>query len=170
MKTVRTILVTFGMTTLLYGAFALFCVSIDAAFTNRSIYSMFRNTGFPFLVVGIACLLSVLIISFALSSFRDEVKNRKTTKSEEDLFLEEETVPEEEYEQKWSPELKRKSRDALAFEREDEPAPAEPQDDTPSLDESLFKQPGAVSARRCVFCGTEYPSSDSVCPKCGRRA
>ena len=79
MKTIRTVLATFGMTTLLYGAFALFCVSIDPAFTARSIYQLFRDTGFPFLVVGIACLLSVLIISFAIAAFRDDSKARRGT-------------------------------------------------------------------------------------------
>ncbi len=178
MKTIRTILATFGMTTLLYGAFALFCVSIDPAFTARSIYQLFRDTGFPFLVVGIACLLSVLIISFAVAAFRDEPKNRRAAAVDEEQFLEEETVPVEEYERQWTPELKKKSRDALSYEQsddapdlfaEDDAADEASDDDAPALDETLFRQP-QQQMRRCVFCGTAYPETDAVCPKCGRRA
>ena len=35
MKTVRTVLITFGLTTLLYGAIALLTVAIDPAFAGR---------------------------------------------------------------------------------------------------------------------------------------
>lgn len=179
MKTIRTVLATLGMTTLLYGAFALFCVSIDPAFTARSIYQLFRDTGFPFLVVGIACLLSVLIISFAIAAFRDDSKARRSTAAvDEEQFLEEETVPVEEYERQWTPELKKKSRDALSYEdsddtpdlfAEDETADEPADEEPPTLDASLFRQPNQPM-RRCVFCGTAYPETDAVCPKCGRRA
>ena len=174
MKTIRTILITFGLTTLLYGGFALFCVSIDPPFASRSIFQMFRDTGFPVLVIGIACLLAVLLISFAVSAFRDNPKKGAAADDDEDRFLEEETVSVEEYEQEWTPKLKRKSRPAAVAEEDPEESPAgdgESEDDTPALDESLFRQTAAAqSTRRCVFCGTAYSSSEPVCPKCGRRA
>ena len=173
MKTIRTILITFGLTTLLYGGFALFCVSIDPPFASRSIFQMFRDTGFPVLVIGIACLLAVLLISFAVSAFRDNPKKGAAPAEDEDRFLEEETVSVEEYEQEWTPKLKRKARQSSAVGKEDADSSApdedEPVDDTPALDESLFRQTSAQT-QRCVFCGTSYPSSDPVCPKCGRRA
>ena len=173
MKTIRTILITFGLTTLLYGGFALFCVSIDPPFASRSIFQMFRDTGFPVLVIGIACLLAVLLISFAVSAFRDNPKKGAAYEEDEDRFLEEETVSVEEYEQEWTPKLKRKPRPVSAEEDRPEEMAAdgdEPEDDTPALDESLFRQATAPQTQRCVFCGTTYPSSDPVCPKCGRRA
>ncbi len=170
MKTIRTILITFGLTTLLYGGFALFCVSIDPPFASRSIFQMFRDTGFPVLVIGIACLLAVLLISFAVSAFRDNPKKGSAAEAE-DAFLEEETVSVEEYEQEWTPKLKRKARQAPVSEPDaEESSVPEAEDDTPALDESLFRQTAAAPTQRCIFCGTAYPSSDSVCPKCGRRS
>ncbi len=175
MKTIRTILITFGLTTLLYGGFALFCVSIDPPFASRSIFQMFRDTGFPVLVIGIACLLAVLLISFAVTAFRDNPKKGSAAADEEESFLEEETVSVEEYEQKWTPKLKHKARQASVSAQNVEEAPVPDgddasDDDTPALDESLFRQTAAASTQRCVFCGTTYPSSDPVCPKCGRRS
>ena len=51
MKTIRTILATFGVTTALYGLFALIAMRVNPAFVGRSIYQLFRDTGCPFLVV-----------------------------------------------------------------------------------------------------------------------
>ena len=172
MKTLRTVLATFGMTTLIYGAFALFTVTIDPAFAGRSIYRMFRDTGFPALVIGIACLLSAAVILFAAAAFRDDPKSRRAAApaEDEDRFIEEETVPVETYEEEWTPAVKKKSRAALKLEK-DEPAPdLFADDDEPKLDETMFRKPKAEKLRHCLFCGTAYPTSQSVCPKCGKRA
>ena len=126
MKTIRTILATFGVTSLLYGLFALIAMRLNPAFTGRSIYQLFRDTGFVALVIGIGCVLSFVIMTIAIVSFRDEDARRKHDTAEEDLFddfLEEETVPEEradEADESWSPEIKRKQRKAL---RHTEPEP-----------------------------------------------
>ena len=171
MKTLRTVLATFGMTTLVYGAFALFTVTIDPAFAGRSIYRMFRDTGFPALVVGIACLLSAAVIIFATAAFRDDAKARRAAADEDDeQFIEEETVPVDTYEEQWTPAVKKKSRAALKLEK-DEPAPdLFADDDEPKLDETMFRKPKAEKTRQCLFCGTAFPVSQSVCPKCGKRA
>ena len=126
MKTIRTILATFGVTSLLYGLFALIAMRLNPAFTGRSIYQLFRDTGFVALVIGIGCVLSFVIMTIAIVSFRDEGTRKKHETAEDDLFddfLEEETVPEEraeEADESWSPEIKRKQRRAL---RHTEPEP-----------------------------------------------
>ena len=128
MKTIRTILATFGVTSLLYGLFALIAMRLNPAFTGRSIYQLFRDTGFVALVIGIGCVLSFVIMTIAIVSFRDEDARKKHENAEEDLFddfLEEETVPEEradEADESWSPEIKRKQRKALRH-AEPEPEP-----------------------------------------------
>ena len=128
MKTIRTILATFGVTSLLYGLFALIAMRLNPAFTGRSIYQLFRDTGFVALVIGIGCVLSFVIMTIAIVSFRDEGTQKKHETAEEDLFddfLEEETVPEEraeEADESWSPEIKRKQRRAL-HHTEEEPTP-----------------------------------------------
>ena len=128
MKTIRTILATFGVTSLLYGLFALIAMRLNPAFTGRSIYQLFRDTGFVALVIGIGCVLSFVIMTIAIVSFRDEGTQKKHETAEEDLFddfLEEETVPEEraeEADESWSPEIKRKQRRALKH-AEEEPTP-----------------------------------------------
>ena len=53
MKTIRTILATFGVTSALYGLFALIMMRMNPAFTGRTIYQLFRETGFVALVIGI---------------------------------------------------------------------------------------------------------------------
>lgn len=119
MKTIRTILATFGVTTLLYGLFALLAMRLDFTFTGRSIYQLFRETGFAALVLGIGCILSFVIMTIAIVAFRDDGSRKKRDLMEEDsdeAFLEEETVPEEradEADETWSPEMKRKQRKAL---------------------------------------------------------
>ncbi len=130
MKTIRTILATFGVTSLLYGLFALIAMRLNPAFTGRSIYQLFRDTGFVALVIGIGCVLSFVIMTIAIVSFRDEGTRKKHETAEDDLFddfLEEETVPEEradEADESWSPEIKRKQRKALRHaEPEPEPEP-----------------------------------------------
>ena len=176
MKTFRTILATLGVTTLAYGIFALLTVRIDPAFAGRSIFQMFRDTGVPALILGIACLLSVTIIAIAVTAFRDEPHGRRTAAEDDDLFLENETVPVDTYEEEWSPELKKKGRAALSLEEDEEPETPDlfADDDEPEpearLDETLFAKPKVESMRRCVFCGTSFPHSESVCPKCGKRA
>lgn len=172
MKTIRTVLITFGMTSLLYGGFALFCVSIDPPFASRSIYQMFRDTGFPILVIGIACFLAVLVISYALYAFRETTKSKGSSLPPEDKFLDEETVSVEEYERNWTPKLRNKHGAGHyqnpEAETENDIA-EEDSDDVPVLDDSLFSPPaGSVQTQRCIFCGTSFPVSDPVCPKCGR--
>ena len=129
MKTIRTILATFGATTLLYGLFALMMTRLNPAFTGRTIFQLFRETGFVTLVIGIGCVLSAVIMTVAIISFRDEGSRKKQkhviVDEEDDLddFLEEETVPEEraaEADETWSNEIKRKQRRALRHADEDE--------------------------------------------------
>ena len=128
MKTIRTIFATFGVTSALYGLFALIAVRLNPAFTGRSIYQMFRDTGFVALVIGIGCILSFVIMTVAIVSFREEGARRKhdfTDDESEEEFLEEETVPEdraEEADESWSPEIKRKQRRALRH-TDEEPTP-----------------------------------------------
>jgi hypothetical protein len=136
MKTIRTIIATFGVTSLLYGAFALIAMHGNWAFTGRSIYQLFRDTGFIMLVIGIGCVLSFVIMTVALVSFRDEGTRRKHDilyDDPEEEFLEEETVPEEraeEADESWSPEIKRKQRRALRH-TDEEPTPDLFGDDDP---------------------------------------
>ena len=105
MKTIRTILATFGVTTLVYGIFAMLSVRLDLTFTGRSIYQMFRSTGFAGLVLGIGCLLSVIILSIALAAFKDEEKlfRDEDEDDEEDFY----SVAEEAEESSvWTEEIK----------------------------------------------------------------
>ena len=138
MKTIRTILATFGVTSLLYGLFALIAMRLNPAFTGRSIYQLFRDTGFVALVIGIGCVLSFVIMTVAIVSFRDEDTRKKHEITEEDLFddfLDEETVPEEraeEADESWSPEIKRKQRKALKH-TEPEPDLFAEDDDEPTF-------------------------------------
>lgn len=125
MKTIRTILATFGVTTALYGLFALIMLRLNPAFTGRTIYQLFRETGFVALVIGIGCVLAFVIMTIAIVSFRDDGarKKRESLIDDEDTFLEEETVPEEraaEADESWSPEIKRKQRRALRQTEEQE--------------------------------------------------
>ncbi len=127
MKTIRTILATFGVTSVLYGLFALIAMRLNPAFTGRSIYQLFRDTGFVALVIGIGCVLSFVIMTIAIVSFRDDTHKKRDLNEEDDFadFLEEETVPEEraeEADESWSPEIKRKQRKALRQTNE-EPTP-----------------------------------------------
>lgn len=162
MKTIRTMLATFGMTTLLYGGFALLCVTVDPAFAGRSIYQMFRDTGFPAVVIGIACLLSVIIISFAVAAFRDEPRSRRSAEQDDEEFLENETVAVEDYDaDEWTPAMKKKSRAALAYEQD-----ADEDED----DDSAYARPRKQKMRHCLFCGAAFPAGSAVCPKCGKRA
>ena len=142
MKTIRTILATFGVTTLLYGLFALLAMRLDLAFTGRSIYQLFRETGFAALVLGIGCVLSFIIMTVAIVAFRDDGSRKKRDFLEDDseeAFLEDETVPAEradEADETWSPEMKRKQRKAL------QDAVDEPVEDTPDLfDDSDDEEP-----------------------------
>lgn len=136
MKTIRTILATFGVTSLLYGAFALIAMHSNWAFTGRSIFQLFRDTGFIMLVIGIGCVLSFVIMTVAIVSFKDEGTRKKHDilyDDPEEEFLEEETVPEEraeEADESWSPEIKRKQRRALRH-TDEEPTPDLFGDDDP---------------------------------------
>ena len=127
MKTIRTILATFGITTMLYGVIALIAMRLNPAFTGRTIYQLFRDTGFVALVIGIGCILSFVIMTIAVVSFRDENTHKKHDFAEADEFgdfLEEETVPAErayEADESWSPEVKRKQRRALYQAQEPTP-------------------------------------------------
>ena len=183
MKTFRTVLATFGITTLLYGGFALLTVGIDPAYAGRSVYQMFRATGFPALVIGVACLLSALIIIFTGAAIRDGEKPKKVSAEDEDFFLENETVPVEEYEEQWvsSEEKGKATKPAAKAEEpddempdlfaEDDPDEESDADSSPQLDESFFASSRSPeSMRYCIFCGTSYPTSAAVCPKCGKRS
>lgn len=126
MKTIRTILATFGVTSLLYGLLALVSMRLDLAYTGRSIYQLFRSTGFSALVLGIGCILSFIIMTIAIVAFRDDGSRKKRDAlddEDDELFLDEETVPAEradEADEAWSPEIKRKQRKALLAADEDE--------------------------------------------------
>ena len=158
MKTIRTILATFGVTTLLYGLFALIAMRLDLSFTGRSIYQMFRSTGFAALVLGVGCILSFVIMTIALVSFREDGKNRKRDLFEDEDdedFIEEETVPAEranEADEAWSPEIKRKQRKALfATDEQEEP-------ETPDLFEEEDEDAPIIPIR-------EMPESDPIEPE-----
>ena len=131
MKTIRTILATFGVTTLLYGLFALLAMRLNFTFTGRSIYQLFRETGFAAMVLGIGCILSFIIMTVAIVAFRDDGSRKKRDFLEDDgdeAFLEEETVPAEqaaEADETWSPEMKRTQRKALKATDEEPEAPME---------------------------------------------
>lgn len=143
MKTIRTILATFGVTSAAYGLFALIAMRLNPAFTGRSIYQLFRDTGFVALVIGIGCVLSFVIMTIAIVSFSDDGAKKKHESDEDDLFddfLEEETVPEEradEADESWSPEIKRKQRKALRH-ADEEPAPDLFSDDEEEPDDELI--------------------------------
>jgi hypothetical protein len=144
MKTIRTILATFGVTTALYGLFALIMLRLNPAFTGRTIYQLFRETGFVALVIGIGCVLSFVIMTIAIVAFRDDGarKKRESLIDDEDTFLEEETVPEEradEADESWSPEIKRKQRRALRH-TDEEPEP------TPDLFDDEEEEPISIRA------------------------
>lgn len=127
MKTIRTILATFGVTSALYGVTALIAMRLNPAFTGRTIYQLFRDTGFVALVIGIGCILSFVIMTVAIVSFRDEGAHKKHDLLEEDEFknfLEEETLPAERAyaaDESWSPEMKRRQRRALHQAQEPTP-------------------------------------------------
>jgi hypothetical protein len=146
MKTIRTILATFGVTSAAYGLFALIAMRLNPAFTGRSIYQLFRDTGFVALVLGIGCVLSFVIMTIAIVSFRDDGGKKKRESEEDDLFddfLEEETVPEEradEADESWSPEIKRKQRKALRH-ADEEPTPDLFADDEDEPDEHVIRFP-----------------------------
>jgi hypothetical protein len=193
MKTFRTILATFGVTTLIYGIFALIAMRLNLTFTGRSIYQLFRETGFAALVIGIGCILSFAIMTVAIVSFRDDGGRRKHEifeDDDEDDFLEEETVPEEraaEADETWSPEIKRKQRRALfaADEPEDAPEPDEdPEEASFMRPEPLFgpdepeetpepeppeKTDPAIGTKRCVYCGGLIDADSAFCIHCGKR-
>jgi hypothetical protein len=44
------------------------------------------------------------------------------------------------------------------------------EEDAPALDETLFRAPRSSGTQHCIFCGTAFPISEYVCPKCGKRA
>lgn len=149
MKTIRTILATFGVTSAAYGLFALIAMRLNPAFTGRSIYQLFRDTGFVALVIGIGCVLSFVIMTIAIVSFRDESGKKKHESTEDDLFddfLEEETVPEEradEADESWSPEIKRKQRKALRH-TDEEPTPDLFADDDDVPEDNVIRFRGNV--------------------------
>lgn len=169
MKTIRTILATFGVTTLVYGIFAMLSVRLDLTFTGRSIYQMFRSTGFAGLVLGIGCLLSVIILSIALAAFKDEEKlfRDEDEDDEEDFY----SVAEEAEESSvWTEEIKQKQREALpnmAKEEEVEETGVDlfGEDDEDEEDEET----AAPRRKRCLYCGAEADAEERVCPTCGKR-
>lgn len=200
MKTIRTILATFGFTSLFYGLIALVSMRLDLAFTGRSIYQLFRSTGFAALVLGIGCILSFIIMTIALVAFRDDGgrKKRDIFEDEDDeAFIDEETVPAEraeEADESWSPEIKRKQRNALFAgdgeeeptpdlfaddEAEEQPAPVidirpqtEPEAAEPEVEpeepaqETELEAPGT---KRCIYCGALIDEDSAFCNFCGNR-
>lgn len=179
MKTIRTILVTFGVTTLLYGLLALIAVRLDLAFTGRSIYQLFRSTGFAALVLGIGCILSFVIMTIALVAFRDDGGRKKRDifdESDDEAFIDEETVPAEkaeEADESWSPEIKRKQRKALFAGGEDEePTPdlfAEDEEDKPVItlraqEEEQANEPEAEQTEEPEPAPEEKPEPEPAAP------
>lgn len=200
MKTIRTILATFGFTSLFYGLIALVSMRLDLAFTGRSIYQLFRSTGFAALVLGIGCILSFIIMTIALVAFRDDGgrKKRDIFEDEDDeAFIDEETVPAElaeEADESWSPEIKRKQRNALFAgdgeeeptpdlftddEAEEQPAPVidirpqtEPEAAEPDAEPEEPAQetePEAPGTKRCIYCGALIDEDSAFCNFCGNR-
>ena len=166
MKTLRTALITFGLTTLAYGVFAMLTVAIDPVYAGRSIYSLCSVSGFPAIVIGFTCLLAVLLISFAYAAFRPERKaKREEQEADDEAFLEQETVPAEEYKRPYAPVSERKQKRAA----KESDLFADDDAEEPGLDETMLRgrQNGA---RQCVFCGTVIPEGETVCLRCGRRA
>ncbi|MBQ1820578.1 MAG: zinc-ribbon domain-containing protein [Clostridia bacterium] len=161
MKTIRTILATFGITSLLYGLFALISMRLNPAFTGRSIFQLFRDTGFVALVIGIGCVLSFVIMTVAIVSFRDEGARKKREifdEDDEDDFIEEETVPEDradEADETWSLETKRKQRRALKHAEE----PEEPLPDLFADDDD--EQPEPRLTRSAAYPAYEQPEQPS---------
>ena len=197
MKTIRTILATFGFSSLFYGLIALVSMRLDLAFTGRSIYQLFRSTGFAALVLGIGCILSFIIMTIALVAFRDDGgrKKRDIFEDEDDeAFIDEETVPAEraeEADETWSPEIKRKQRRALfATDEQEEPEPDEDPEEAFMRPEPLFrpeepeepeeaeepKEPEEPEERRpepgmkrCIYCGGLIDDDSAFCIHCGKR-
>ena len=163
MKTIRTILATFGVTTLIYGIFALVAMRLNLTFTGRSIYQLFRDTGFAALVLGIGCVLSFVIMTIAIVAFRDDGGRKKRDifdEEDEAEFLEEETVPAEraaEADETWSPEIKRKQRKALL-------AVDEPEADTPDLFDDSDDEEDVITIRetRKAAIAPEEPEEEPV--------
>ena len=178
MKTARTVLATLGIVTLLYGIFALVTVSFDPVFAGRSIFQMFRDTGFPMLVIGLGCLLSVIILLVAGSALGEQPRAaRASDEEDDDLFLENETVPADTYESEWTPAIKQREREALSLENEEgtpdlfaDDEEDEQEDEPQQLDGSMLFGSAPDPLRHCVFCGTAFPQSETVCPKCGKHA
>ena len=198
MKTIRTILATFGVTTLLYGLFALIAMRLDLTFTGRSIYQLFRSTGFAALVLGVGCILSFVIMTIALVSFREDGKSRKRDffeDEDDEEFIDEETVPAaraDEADEAWSPEIKRKQRKALfatdeqaepeipdLFEEDDadeEPeiipirAAETPKPEEPEAPEEEPEAPlDTAGMKQCVHCGEWIDADSAFCIRCGKR-
>lgn len=164
MKTIRTILATFGVTTLFYGIIAMLSVRLDLAFTGRSIYQLFRSTGFAGLVLGIGCLLSVIILTIALTAFRDEDKPSAEEDEEDEEFY---TIGDEETESPvWTEEIKQKQREALPNLSEEEEVP-EVDLFAEEDEEDAAKEP---RRQRCLYCGAELDAKTRICPTCGKRS
>lgn len=157
MKTLRTALITFGLTSIAYGIFAMLTVAIDPAFAGRSIYSLFSDTGFPALAIGFACVLAVILISVTLVALRPKKAKRPNDEAD---FLENETVPVEEYERQYAPVVRKK-----APRPQRTPAEELSADELP--DETSFR-PQKNAALHCIFCGSKIPEGSDVCPKCGK--
>lgn len=183
MKTIRTILATFGVTTLVYGILAMLTVRFDFAFAGRTIYQMFRDTGFAGLVLGIGCVLAVIILSIALAAFRDEDKNRQTDDDDEffyDVDTADSTADDgEESGSVWTEAVKQKQRAALQVQEpdtEDEPEDEEVVDlfsedeEAEELSEETENSEPAPKAQRCLYCGAELQNGSRFCSACGKRA
>ena len=180
MKTIRTILATFGVTTLLYGLLAVITVRANFAFSGRSIYQLFQTTGFAALVLGVGCLLSFAIMTVALVAFRDEDKKHRNSLEDldDDAFLESETVPYEDDGEEpdeapeaeaepWREKLKTIQKQALHDEEEAVPDLFGDDEET---DEASARTSEADAAQtpRCAHCGAELDATSAFCPQCGK--
>lgn len=185
MKTIRTILATFGVTTLVYGILAMLTVRFDFTFAGRTIYQMFRDTGFAGLVLGIGCVLAVIILSIALAAFRDDDRNRQADEDDEFFYdVDAADGPADEgnaQESVWNDAIKQKQRAALQVQ-DTEPEDEDEEEDIVDLfsddedaedEEPAFTEENvdtAPKAQRCLYCGAELKEGSRFCSACGKRA
>ena len=153
---------------------------------------------FAALVLGVGCILSFVIMTIALVSFREDGKSRKRDLFEDEddeEFIDEETVPAaraDEADEAWSPEIKRKQRKALfatdeqqepeipdLFEEDDadeEPeiipirAAETPKPEEPEAPEEEPEAPeDTAGMKQCVHCGEWIDADSAFCIRCGKR-
>ena len=102
-------------------------------------------------------MLAVILISVTLVALRPKKAKRPNDEAE---FLENETVPVEEYERQYAPVVRKKAPRPQRTPAEELPAEELP-------DETSFR-PQKNAALHCIFCGSKIPEGSDVCPKCGK--